>query len=686
MKCSICGKENEKESAYCEYCGSKLVNYEKKQETTKKLKLPYVLFGGFLLLALIVSVCLAVGNVSEKNYSETIAKADKFVEGKKYEKAEEVYLEAINIDPKLEEPYIKLSDMYVEQNKKEEAVKILNKAEKEVTSKDGKEKVTKKKEEISGLVNYSWFVNPTIEADDIFYVQLDNSSATGAVNEQNKQFSSSYAAIKKDDAFSLIDTSGNLLDDYLYKNILSYNGSTYVLYRKEPKYEEKWKADCDLYWLASNGIEAPGGIGSQASVLFHYNGKLNQSIDYWTRFVNPPSTAFPIQQGDDKSYVFSTEKKYAIYNADKLVTDFEYDECGSASDGLLAVKQNGKWGYVNEEGKTVIPVSYDASWKRYTQNQNSDSIQENEYAYAASDGYINLVKDEKWELRDVNGKLIIAPGIFEKILPVLDGKCWVKKDGKWGVIALEDQRKSMVHVTEGDEVTLQGKVYKKEFDHPNGTALNNIVLKLNNPIHVTLSSGEKLEGYSEIILFRENAQDVESLVGKDVTIKGKLQKSPLTAYYSCQCMLIEYTVLNSEIAVGDFQNHRYKIYDIESITSWNEANMYCQKKGGHLATITSKEEDDYLYQLLQNSNRMNAYFGLSDAEKEGTWKWITGEAVDYLNWATGEPNAENDKEDYAMYYFKNTDGKWNDGDFDQGGTDQGGKTFICEWDAGVKDV
>ena len=43
-------------------------------------------------------------------------------------------------------------------------------------------------------------------------------------------------------------------------------------------------------------------------------------------------------------------------------------------------------------------------------------------------------------MRNTSGKLVIASGVFEKICPVYDGKCWVKKDGKWGVIQLKNAK------------------------------------------------------------------------------------------------------------------------------------------------------------------------------------------------------------------------------------------------------
>ena len=44
-----------------------------------------------------------------------------------------------------------------------------------------------------------------------------------------------------------------------------------------------------------------------------------------------------------------------------------------------------------------------------------------------------------------------------------------------------------------------------------------------------------------------------------------------------------------------------------------------------------------------------------------------------------KPNMESKNEDYAMFYYKYTDGTWNDGDFGRY-TANSGKAFICEWD------
>jgi len=43
----------------------------------------------------------------------------------------------------------------------------------------------------------------------------------------------------------------------------------------------------------------------------------------------------------------------------------------------------------------------------------------------------------------------------------------------------------------------------------------------------------------------------------------------------------------------------------------------------------------------------NLWIGFTDQASEGTWEWISGEAVTYTNWASGEPKDANG-EDYAV--------------------------------------
>lgn len=130
--------------------------------------------------------------------------------------------------------------------------------------------------------------------------------------------------------------------------------------------------------------------------------------------------------------------------------------------------------------------------------------------------------------------------------------------------------------------------------------------------------------------------------------------------------------------VDDFTQHTYKIFN--NCNTWEQAEEYCESLGGHLATISSQEENDYLYQLMLSSGLKSVYFGLSDNQNEGIFTWVNGEQILYSNWHQGEPNGENQYEDYAMFYYKFNDGTWNDGDFSNNGTLNDTLAFICEWD------
>lgn len=132
-----------------------------------------------------------------------------------------------------------------------------------------------------------------------------------------------------------------------------------------------------------------------------------------------------------------------------------------------------------------------------------------------------------------------------------------------------------------------------------------------------------------------------------------------------------------------FGGSRYKLYTITSgatgSAAWNEAYEHCVALGGHLATITSSEEDSFLYSYVLSCNEQNAYFGLTDQNIEGVWQWVTGEPVSYINWNEYEPNYEHPGEDYGCYLYKYTDGTWNDDDFAPNSS-YDAANYICEWD------
>ncbi|MEM8981065.1 MAG: lectin-like protein [Pseudomonadota bacterium] len=110
--------------------------------------------------------------------------------------------------------------------------------------------------------------------------------------------------------------------------------------------------------------------------------------------------------------------------------------------------------------------------------------------------------------------------------------------------------------------------------------------------------------------------------------------------------------------------HYYELISTSRLT-WAEAEALANSRThagfeGHLATITSAQEQAFLDQL--NPRRLRSWLGGSDRETEGVWKWVagpeTGQVISYTNWARNEPNDWGSGEDYLHGWFRSN--QWND--------------------------
>ena len=118
--------------------------------------------------------------------------------------------------------------------------------------------------------------------------------------------------------------------------------------------------------------------------------------------------------------------------------------------------------------------------------------------------------------------------------------------------------------------------------------------------------------------------------------------------------------------------HKYEIF--HDTLTWEEAKAACEAKGGHLATITSQEEQKLIESL--NTQKSKLWIG-GCKNSAGQWCWVTGEPWKYQNWGDGEPNNSSnvvaDESCVAVWPVK-----WNDlansNTYEPGG-------YICEWEA-----
>jgi hypothetical protein len=86
--------------------------------------------------------------------------------------------------------------------------------------------------------------------------------------------------------------------------------------------------------------------------------------------------------------------------------------------------------------------------------------------------------------------------------------------------------------------------------------------------------------------------------------------------------------------------HYYKRFDTSM--GWHRARYFCEDKGGYLVTVTTQAEQDFVWTrfgaALPTVGAQGLWLGASDEDSDGRWKWVTGEAWRYSNWAAGEPD------------------------------------------------
>ncbi|XP_045885962.1 CD209 antigen-like protein C [Micropterus dolomieu] len=92
--------------------------------------------------------------------------------------------------------------------------------------------------------------------------------------------------------------------------------------------------------------------------------------------------------------------------------------------------------------------------------------------------------------------------------------------------------------------------------------------------------------------------------------------------------------------------------------NWTLARKDCISKGADLVTIESKDEQEFLSGSLEAGQ--NAWIGLTDSVKEGTWMWVDGTPVTTAYWQPGQPNSFNGNQDCGELVPKTKVGEWND--------------------------
>lgn len=162
-------------------------------------------------------------------------------------------------------------------------------------------------------------------------------------------------------------------------------------------------------------------------------------------------------------------------------------------------------------------------------------------------------------------------------------------------------------------------------------------------------------------------------------------------------------IITWEVSAGG-NGHAYELVgdyrDPAQRWSWQDSKLMAEGMTylgmqGHLVTITSAGEDQFLIDTFHNASPLPTWIGLTDNEAFGGhesfgqgnplvdgWVWVTGEAVTYTDWFPGSPENTND-EDYALMGSQHGDHHhWNDAQSGSGGHAQ----FFVEYERAMAPV
>ncbi|MBO46106.1 MAG: hypothetical protein CMJ96_04330 [Planctomycetes bacterium] len=111
-------------------------------------------------------------------------------------------------------------------------------------------------------------------------------------------------------------------------------------------------------------------------------------------------------------------------------------------------------------------------------------------------------------------------------------------------------------------------------------------------------------------------------------------------------------------AVNPANGHTYHLLDS---STWTVAEANAVILGGHLATVRSQAENDWIWATFGNygAQDRDLWIGLNDEAVEGTFVWSSGDPSSFRYWAAGQPDNNGGNENYVHIGELNTD-QWND--------------------------
>ena len=302
------------------------------------------------------------------------------------------------------------------------------------------------------LTDPKWVVVPSIDAQAIEpLVRAD-------YNESTRHYDISYAdcfKIKQNGKYGIIDYNGKIVIKPKYDSIAAIrNSSDFVATSKDSDGETVQT------YINYNDFSVESSYRKYNTLRYEYlwNATDNSAVfvqnDNGEIYKDDLKAALPesVRGVKDVDGEYVGDGTYGLYINGKNIMGMIYSGAGCFSNGMAAFKSNGVWGYIDSNGKTVLPFGYDAV-KGYSAFGGEDT------PYESYDGYVTVTKDGKFGVFTNEGKAVTDMS-YEGATPVVGGRAYILKDGKWGLASFGDSsdasaRTDVTTATKPEETTTE---------------------------------------------------------------------------------------------------------------------------------------------------------------------------------------------------------------------------------------
>ncbi len=278
-------------------------------------------------------------------------------------------------------------------------------------------------------------------------------------------FQNGYAAVKEDGKWGFIDTTGKTVIDYKYDGAKSFSnnracvrlGRKVFIINTHDQKENRYNDNNYVYMECFSEKLAMAAVANGDIGYVDVSGKTVIPIRKGCKYASNFSEGFAAVCDTGSHLMFMDKSGKSRFwfengtikepsNGDMEEKNKMFTQLHPFSGGRAAVKQRGKWGFIDTTGKMVIPADYNKvgrfseGFATVQKGRNWFFIDTAGNPVRYTEGY-EIVKNQDglWFLNDTVTRGTARKHDFLEMKPCSEGVAWVRTDEGWGLLAIAEK-------------------------------------------------------------------------------------------------------------------------------------------------------------------------------------------------------------------------------------------------------